>query len=96
MVDVYKSPFGSKSRVYADAAPENRRSNCKGAIVFLRRGNNCVYKWTSEIGDLMETRDRLETTAVGVNVGHFLLNGKMETGEFPRGLRQRRAAPSWK
>lgn len=104
MVDVYKSPFGSKSRVYADAAPENRRGNCKGAIVLLRRANNRVYQWTSEIGDSTETRVRLEMTTVGVDVlkGDFRLElGGTETVGFGfsspahRGrLRQRLAAPS--
>lgn len=48
-------PFGLKSRAYAYAAPESRHSNCREAIVFLRHGNNCVYKWTAEIWGLKET-----------------------------------------
>lgn len=60
VVDVYKNPFGLKSCAYAYAAPENRHSNCKGAIVFLRRGNNCVYKWTVEMWDLKAAWGQIE------------------------------------
>lgn len=58
-LDVYKNPFGLKSQAYAYAAPENRHSNCREAIVFLCHGNNCVYKWTAEIWGLKEMRGQI-------------------------------------
>lgn len=51
--------FGLKSWAYAYAAPKNRHSNCRQAIVFLRHGNNCVYKWTAEIWGSKEMRGQI-------------------------------------
>lgn len=51
--------FGLKSWAHAYAAPKNRHSNCRKAIVFLRHGNNCVYKWTAEIWGLKEMRGQI-------------------------------------
>lgn len=62
---------------------QHTRSNCKGAIVFLLRGNNCVYKWTAETS--AETRGRVGNDNCGSEFveGRFSFQlGRAESVEF--------------